>query len=172
MTNKFPTKIGLLLNEGYNFVQTEYIFTRLQEEGFQPEIISVDRNPKLDAERWDKTFTASHFLKDSFEVPWELLILPGGVVGNAEIYRFLRETYRCGAFVAAIDTSVNVLLKCGILENKLCSAPRLPFVDILIEEAGATRSQKSVTLHQRILTAEQMVHVPVFILKILEILGR
>ena len=164
------SKTGILLGEGFQLLQARYPLLRLEEEGYHPETIGPETGQFVPSKDWREGLKASLSYRDALLQHWDLLIVPGGMGANKTLLHLIHEIYLRGSFVAAVDTGVNMLAQSGILENRKCSARHLPFLDVVLAEAGARRSDSPVTLDIRTLTAEEIIHLPLFVLKIFEIL--
>lgn len=162
-------KIGILLGEGFQLLQAQYPKLRLEEEGFHPTMIGPEAGKIVSSKNWREGIRAILSYAEALKQSWELVIVPGGISANASLLNLIREVYLRGSYLAAVDSGVNILAQSGVLENRQCSARHLPFMNVILTEAGALRANSPVTLDTRILTAEEMIHLPVFVLKILEI---
>ena len=166
------SKIGILLGEGFHLLQAQYPLLRLKEEGFHPTTIGPFTGKMVFSKDWRAGLNALLSYSEALKQHWDLMIVPGGMGANATLVNLIHEVYLRGSYVAAVDSGVNILAQSGILENRRCSARHLPFMDMVLAEAGAIRADSPVTLDTRALTAEEMIHLPLFILKIFEILNR
>jgi len=170
--NVIQFKIGILLGDGFHFLQVQYPFFRLREEGYFPELIGERVGLPVYPGKWEQRISTTIDFFQALREHWDLLIIPGGLVASQAVFILIHEAYLRGTVVAAIDSGVNILARSGILEYRRCSARHLPFMDIVLREAGAIRSEAPVTFDARTLTAGEVVDLPLFVLKILEILDR
>lgn len=163
-------KIGILLGEGFHLLQARYPLLRLEEEGHHPLTIGPTASERVSSNDWREGLDASLSYPDALQQHWDLLIVPGGLAASDPLLHLIHELYLRGTYLAAVDSGVYLLARSGVLENRRCSARHLPFLDVILAEAGACREAAPVTLDTRILTAEELIHLPRFVLKILEIL--
>jgi len=164
-------KIGILLGDGFHLLQARYPLLRLEEEGYHPLTIGPAASQMVPSNDWREGLTASLGYPDALQQHWDLLIVPGGLGAGEPLLHLIHEIYLRGSYLAAVDSGVYMLARSGVLENRRCSARLLPFMDVILAEAGACREAAPVTLDTRILTAEELIHLPRFVLKILEILN-
>jgi protease I len=165
------SKIGILLGDGFQLLQARYPLLRLEEEGYRPQTIGPEAGQIVPSKDWREGLNPTLSYNAALEQHWDLLIVPGGIGASELLLHLIHEVYLRGSYVAAVDSGVNILARSGILENRQCSARHLPFMDVVLTEAGARRASAPVTLDTRILTAEEMIHLPLFVLNILEILN-
>lgn len=165
MTYVIKHKIGILIGDGFQVLTVNYPFLRLREEGYKPLFIGKERDGRVPDKNHQNEILVDISFEEARKRDWDLLVVPGGELTKSltsiqNVQNLIEEAFRQGAIIAAIGTGIHLLARAGVLENRVCSAPRVPFMDTILAEAGSSRSDSSITVDDQIITAEDGLDLP------------
>lgn len=165
-------KVALLIEDMYQEVEALVPYYRLQEAGFQVDVVGPE--VKVYKSKLGYPLKATVAAADARADDYVALVIPGGYAPdrmrrNADMVRLVREMNAQGKVIAAICHAGWMLAEADILRGRRCTS----FFSIRkdVENAGARWVDEAPVVDGNLITARTPDDLPVFLSAILEKLG-
>ncbi len=165
-------KVALLIEDMYQEVEALVPYYRLQEAGFQVDVIGPE--VKTYKSKLGYPLKATVAAKDARAEAYVAVIIPGGYAPdrmrrNADMVRLVREMNEQGKVIAAICHAGWVLVEADILRGRRCTS----FFSIRkdLENAGAQWEDSPVVVDGNLITSRVPDDLPMYMAMILDKLG-
>ena len=164
-------KVAILVEEQYQVLEVWYPYYRLQEEGWQVELLGTTKEVYGSKEGYPAP--VHHLIKDVAPQDYKGVIIPGGFAPDflrryEEPIQFVRELWDLGKVVAAICHGVWIPASAGILKGRRATCFYAIRHDII--HAGAQYVDEEVCVDGHLITSRKPDDLPAFCKAILKAL--
>ncbi len=165
-------KIAILATDGYEDLELHYPRIRLNEAGYETEVISLHRREIKG--KWGYPFKPDKLIREANPNDYDGVIIPGGTINSDHLRRdrdvlnFVRKINDEGRLVAAICHAGWVLISARIVSNRKATSYFAIKDDML--NAGALFEDSSVVIDKNLITSRTPNDLPDFMKSILTFL--
>ena len=175
MPNRLEGKrVAFLATDGVEQVELTEPWKAVEEEGGQPELISLDSGEiqGFDHLDKDKTFPVDKTVADADAGDYDGLVLPGGVANpdalrtDEDVVGFVRDFFEKGKPVAAICHGPWTLVEADVVRGRTLTS--WPSVKTDIKNAGGEWVDEEVHVDAGLVTSRKPDDLPAFCDKLVE----
>jgi deglycase len=167
-------KVAFLATHGVEQVELTEPWKAVEEEGGQPELISLEEGEIQGFEHLDKgdTFKVDKAVADANASDYDGLVQPGGVANpdflrlSEDAVRFTREFFEAGKPVASICHGPWTLVEADVLRDRTVTS--WPSLRTDIENAGGNWVDEEVHVDAGLVTSRKPDDLPAFCDKLVE----
>jgi protease I len=167
-------KIAFLATDGVEQIELTEPWTKVEEEGGTPELISLESGEIQGFDHLDKadTFEVGTPVADADASDYNGLVLPGGVANpdflraSADAVEFTRSFFEAGTPVAAICHAPWTLVEADVVRGRTITS--WPSLRTDIENAGGTWVDEEVHVDAGLVTSRKPDDLPAFCEKLVE----
>jgi protease I len=167
-------KVAFLATDGVEQVELTEPWKKVEEEGGEPELISLQSGEIQGFEHLDKgdTFPVDKPVSEADQTDYDGLVLPGGVA-NPDFLRtdenavaFVRSFFEAGKPVAAICHAPWTLVEADVVKGRTLTS--WPSLETDIKNAGGTWVDEEVHVDSGLVTSRKPDDLPAFNEKLAE----
>ena len=167
-------KVAFLATEGVEQVELTEPWKAVEEEGGQPELVSLEDGEIQGFEHLDKadTFQVDHAVADVSADDYDGLVIPGGVA-NPDFMRqdddavgFVRAFFEAGKPVAVICHGPWMLVEADVVRDRKVTS--WPSLQTDIRNAGGNWVDEEVVVDAGLVTSRKPDDLPAFCEKVVE----
>ena len=175
MANRLSGKrVAFLATDGVEQIELTEPWTKVEDEGGRPELISLESGEIQGFNHLDKgdTFKVDKTAAEADEGDYDGLVLPGGVANpdflrsDADAVAFTRAFFEAGKPVAAICHGPWTLVEAGVVSGRTLTS--WPSLKTDIENAGGTWVDEEVHVDSGLVTSRKPDDLPAFSDKLAE----
>ena len=167
-------KVAFLVADGVEQIELTEPWKAVEEEGGQPEVISIKSGEIQGFQHLDKgdTFKVDRLVADARADDYEGLVLPGGVANpdflraDDDAVRFVRSFFEAGKPVAAICHGPWTLVEADVVRGRTLTS--WPSVKTDIRNAGGEWVDEEVHVDAGLVTSRKPDDLPAFCDKLVE----
>ena len=167
-------KVAFLVADGVEQIELTEPWKAVEEEGGQPEVISIKSGEIQGFQHLDKgdTFKVDRLVADARADDYEGLVLPGGVANpdflraDDDAVRFVRSFFEAGKPVAAICHGPWTLVEADVVRGRTLTS--WPSVKTDIRNAGGNWVDEEVHVDAGLVTSRKPDDLPAFCDKLVE----
>ena len=167
-------KVAFLVADGVEQIELTEPWKAVEEEGGQPEVISIKSGEIQGFQHLDKgdTFKVDRLVADARADDYEGLVLPGGVANpdflraDDDAVRFVRSFFEAGKPVAAICHGPWTLVEADVVRGRTLTS--WPSVNTDIRNAGGEWVDEEVHVDAGLVTSRKPDDLPAFCDKLVE----
>jgi protease I len=167
-------RVALLATDGVEQVELTEPWTKVQEEGGRPELVSLDTGGIQGFRHLDKgdTFSVDRAVADANADDYDGLVLPGGVANpdflrtDEDAVRFVRAFFEAGKPVAAICHGPWTLVEADVVRGRTLTS--WPSLKTDIRNAGGEWVDEAVHVENGLVTSRKPDDLPAFCDKLAE----
>jgi protease I len=167
-------RVALLATDGVEQVELTEPWTKVQEEGGRPELISLESGTIQGFRHLDKgdTFSVDRAVADANADDYDGLVLPGGVANpdflrtDEDAVRFVRAFFEAGKPVAAICHGPWTLVEADVVRGRTLTS--WPSLKTDIRNAGGEWVDEAVHVENGLVTSRKPDDLPAFCDKLAE----
>jgi protease I len=161
-------RVAFLAADGVEQVELTEPWKKVEEEGGQPELISLESGEIQGFQHLDKgdRFAVDRAVADADQGDYDGLVLPGGVASpdflraDENAVRFVRSFFEAGKPVAAICHGPWTLVEAGVVRGRTLTS--WPSIRTDIENAGGTWVDEEVHVDSGLVTSRKPDDLPAF----------
>jgi protease I len=175
MANRLEGRtVAFLATHGVEQVELTEPWKKVEEEGRQPELISLESGEIQGFQHLDKgdTFPVDRAVSDADESDYDGLVLPGGVANpdflraDEDAVRFVRAFFEAGKPVAAICHGPWTLVEADVVRGRTLTS--WPSLKTDIRNAGGEWVDEEVHVDSGLVTSRNPDDLPAFCEKLAE----
>ena len=167
-------KVAFLATDGVEQIELTEPWRKVEEEGGQPELISLESSEIQGFQHLDKAdrFEVDRAIADADEGDYDGLVLPGGVANpdflraDEDAVRFVRSFFEAGKPVAAICHGPWMLVEADVVRGRTVTS--WPSLRTDIRNAGGSWVDEEVHVDNGLVTSRKPDDLPAFGEKIAE----
>lgn len=171
LTNK---KVAILATNGFEQSELEVPRDRLKEAGAEVFVVSPEEGEikGWDQDNWGQPVKVDRRLSDASVDDYDALVLPGGQINpdilraNDDAVTFVRDFFNTKKPLAAICHAPWLLIEAGVVQGRDMTSYKSIATDL--KNAGANWSDKSVVVHEALITSRNPDDLEAFSEKIIE----
>ena len=179
MPNRLEGKrVAFLATDGVEQVELTEPWKAVEQEGGEPELVSLESGEIQGFEHLDKgrTFPVDRTVSDATADDYDGLVLPGGVANpdflraDEDAVRFTRAFFEAGKPVAAICHGPWTLVEADVVKGRTLTS--WPSLQTDLRNAGANWVDEEVVVDQGLVTSRKPDDLPAFCREIVKALGK
>ena len=167
-------RVAFLATDGVEQVEVTEPWTKVQEEGGGPELVSLETGAIQGFQHLDKgdTFSVDRTVADANADDYDGLVLPGGVANpdflrtDEDAVRFVRAFFEAGKPVAAICHGPWTLVEADVVRGRTLTS--WPSLKTDIRNAGGEWVDEEVHVENGLVTSRKPDDLPAFCDKLAE----
>ena len=167
-------RVALLATDGVEQVELTEPWTKVEEEGGRPELVSLETGAIQGFQHLDKgdTFSVDRTVADANADDYDGLVLPGGVANpdflrsDEDAVRFVRAFFEAGKPVAAICHGPWTLVEADVVRGRTLTS--WPSLKTDIRNAGGEWVDEAVHVENGLVTSRKPDDLPAFCDKLVE----
>ncbi|HEY1595714.1 MAG TPA: type 1 glutamine amidotransferase domain-containing protein [Thermoleophilaceae bacterium] len=167
-------RIAFIATDGVEQVELTSPWKAVEDEGAQPELISLEQGEIQGFNHLDKgdTFKVDKAIADANPDDYDNVVLPGGVANpdalrlNDDVVAFIRDFFEKGKPVAAICHAPWTLVEAGVVDGLTLTS--WPSLQTDIRNAGGTWVDEEVHVDKGLVTSRKPDDLPAFNAKMIE----
>jgi protease I len=167
-------KVAFLATDGVEQVELTEPWKKVESEGGQPELISLESGEIQGFDHLDKgeTFKVDKSASEADPSEYDGLVLPGGVANpdflrqDDDAVRFVRSFFEAGKPVAAICHAPWTLIEADVVRDRTLTS--FPSLKTDLENAGANWVDEEVHVDSGLVTSRNPDDLPAFCDKLAE----
>lgn len=157
-------KVALLLDSGFQDAEAIYPYYRMQEAGFEVDLIGPEDNKDYTGE-YGYTLTSGKSAKEVDINEYEAVIVPGGHAPDSmrvkpEMVDIIKQANEGDTTIAAICHGPQLLIEADVVEGKSATSYRAVKTDLI--NASANFIDKEVVVDQNLVTSRTPDDLPTF----------
>ncbi|MDT0650648.1 type 1 glutamine amidotransferase domain-containing protein [Autumnicola edwardsiae] len=167
-------RIAILATNGYEKSELESPLEAMKKEGFQVDIVSLEKGKIKGWEKgnWSGEIEVNYKVDEVSAKDYNALVLPGGVINPDKLRRsedvlvFVRDFFKQSKPVAAICHAPWTLISAEVVEGRTMTSFHSIKKDL--ENAGALWVDKEVVVDEALVTSRNPDDLPAFNAKVIE----